>query len=153
MAKKTSKTKKGKSKGKKPSQKLIRQVFGECAVAVGRGIEATAIEATAKDNAVSISAPESDAIAYWAERYWKTIPKGLRKGNWSIDRTAVLLQARDMGTNAAQAALKKPGKGGKIAITLSDAEAASALIESDKRCQPVPDRKGRGRYCDPKYVP
>jgi hypothetical protein len=150
MAKKTSKTKKGKSKGKKPSRKLIRQVFGECAVAVGRGIEATA-----KDNAVPISAPESDAIAYWAERYWKTIPEGLRKGNWLDDRRGVLLQARKMGMNAAKAALKKPGKGGKIAITLSDAEAASVFIEGDQHCQaPVRVKKAlRGRYCDPEYVP
>jgi len=146
MAKKSKTTKAKKTKTVKVPESRVVLVFGECAVAVGRGIEEIA-----NKNGVQIDI-DSDTIKYWATKYWKTIPKGLAKSKrgWKVDRRAVLAQAKSLGVQAAEAAVARIGTGPKTCVIgKGDATGASKAISQDPRCQPIP---GGGVYCQTNFV-
>ncbi len=146
MAKKSKTTKAKKAKTAKVSESRVVLVFGECSVAVGRGIEEIA-----NKNSVQIDI-DSDAIKYWATRYWKTIPKGLAKSKrgWKVDRRAVLAQAKSLGVTAAEKAVARIGTGPTACVIgTGDAREASKAISQDPRCQPIP---GSGVYCQTNFA-
>jgi len=138
MAKKTAAKKKTK-KAKRVTQKMIRQAFVECALYAGRGIERVAL---AKNVTIKI---ELAATTYWAERYWKSIPKGLKVGNWRSDRVPVAVMADLLGVTAAEAAIGRAPGAAQVSITRQDAAGASASVAANPNCVQAP--AGSGIYC------
>ncbi len=140
MAKKTAK--KSKKKSKAPTQVEIRRVFSECAFTIGQGVEA---QAAASGCRFSLA---SDAVRYWADRYWKTVPKGMKKAPWRAAKRIVLVQARQLGVEAAKAALAKAAQGAtEIVVSAADVKAASAIVEHEPACVEAAG-SGAGVYCE-----
>ncbi len=114
----------------------VNRVFGECALAVGKGIE------RGKEGSAGLEL-DLDAADFWSKRYIKSIRNALKKGsNWDQARRTVLLMAERLGIAAARAAQKS----GSQTIQLAHATEASVKIEGDKRCASPPP--GSGRYCE-----
>jgi hypothetical protein len=114
----------------------VHRVFGECALAVGKGIE------RAKEGGTGLQL-DDDAAEFWSKRYIKSIRNALKKRqDWPTSRRAALLMAERLGMHAARAAQKA----GSRSIQRTHAESASADIEADKRC--TSQAAGSGRYCE-----
>jgi hypothetical protein len=140
MAKKTAK--KSTKKTKAPTQTEIRRVFGECAFAIGQGVEAQAAASGCRFTLAS------DAVRYWADRYWTTVPKGMKKAPWRAAKKLVLVQARQLGVEAAKAALAAAAQGAtEVVVSAADVKAASAIVEHDQACAAAAV-KGAGVYCE-----
>lgn len=138
MAKKTAAKKKPK---KPPTQKELVRVFGECAFAIGAGAEAQAAVSGVR---ITLS---GRAAAYWADRYWKTVPKGMRKAPWKAARPQVTMQARQLGVEAVKAAVARAGQGvAAVQILPEDVRPASKVVEHDETCVRAAGGGG-GVYC------
>jgi hypothetical protein len=125
-------------------QKLFRGAIVECAAAVGRGIERVACpqdSAAGERRAIKLS---RQAACFWGERYWPTVTKGLKTGNWVKDHTIVLEMCELLGVRSAERAVAEAPKANPVTITAAHVRAASKEIEANGRCQAG---SGRGRYC------
>jgi len=127
---------------KQPTQREVLRIFGECAFAIGGG---AAAQASASGVQIELS---KEGAAYWSDRYWKTIPKGMKYAPWKAARPTVIMQARQLGVEAATAAIARTGPGAaQVLILLEDVKPASRVVEKDPKCRSNAATKGSGRYC------
>lgn len=144
MARKAAITKKSTSPAA-TFQKLFRGAIVECAAAVGRGIERVACPpgtAAAERRTIKLS---RQAACFWGERYWPTVSKGLKKGNWVKDHSIVLEMCELLGVRSAELAVAEAPAAATAVISAAHVKAASKEIEGNGRCQAG---SGRGRYCE-----
>jgi hypothetical protein len=151
MAKKAKKSSSGTKRAiaKFDFTKKAAVVLGECALAVGRGME----REMQKDPKRRPHVLNDDARDYWVKYHLKSIPKAFANygtgANWPKQRAAVTLMAELLGAAAAQFATADVLNQNStvIQVTLDHVKDASATVRGDKRCVGA-KKAGQGIYCE-----
>ena len=124
-------------------------VLGECAFAVGRGMEREMGKHSKRPTYVL----NDDARDYWIEYHLKSIPKAFKKygaaASWPKQRPIVTAMAELLGATAAQYAVADAVNAGSpvIQVTVAHVTRATESIRNNRRC--VRARVGgRGIYCE-----